>query len=299
MTKRRDFLRAVAALPLTKLWAADSLDTQPYFFIVLADPQFGFWNANDFPQEQARCEFLVSEINRLRPRFVVVCGDLVNRTLNQKEADAYRTIFGKIRPDVHLYNVPGHHDINDDPPPNADTYAFYEKNFGKLYYSFREGMLYGIVLDSTSLKHPKSDEARTHAETEKQWFHEELAKGRASGAKHLVVFQHHPWFLWTDGDTETYFNMPLSIRQEMIPWLLEYGVRYTFSGHMHANRVVRYQNKIEFVTSGSVTSPNFGSKNGLRIVMVHADRLEHRYFTLGTIPRMVDIEAGFPEVEPL
>jgi len=299
MLNRRDVCKTLGLVPFA-LWAEESPDARPYFFIVLADTQLGFWNAESFPQEQAHCQFLVAEINRLEPRFVIVCGDLINNYMNQREADAYSSIFSKLKSGVTLYNVCGNHDIHDtDPPPSAASYAFYEKNFGKLYYSFREGLLYGIVLDSTSLKHPISEEAKTHAAAEREWFRQELQKGKQSGAKHLVVFQHHPWYIWNDGEEETYFDMPLKLREEMIPWLVEAGVRYTFSGHMHANRVARFENKIEFVTSGSVTSPNFGSKNGMRIAIVRPDRIEHRYFGLGAIPRSVDVDNGFPSLEPL
>jgi 3',5'-cyclic AMP phosphodiesterase CpdA len=299
MIRRRDALKALGIVPLAGAKAQTPTRVEPFLFAVLADTQLGFWTAREFPQERARCEFLVAEMNRLKPRFVVVCGDLINSPANQFQADAYRSIFAALDPAIHLYNVPGNHDLSDNPPPSADNYKFYERNFGKLYYSFREGSVFGIVLDSTSLKHPNSPEAKVAAEAERVWFRNELREAQKSGALFPVVFQHHPWYIWNDFEPETYFDMPVHVRDEMIPWLLESGVHYTFSGHMHANRVVRFKNTIEFVTSGSVTAPNFGSKNGVRLVIVHQDRLEHRYFGLGALPRAIDLEKGFPPIEAL
>src|SRR5262245_52667031 len=49
--------------------------TGPFFFIQLADPQFGFM---EDAQERKNAELAVQHINRLKPRFLVVCGDLVH-----------------------------------------------------------------------------------------------------------------------------------------------------------------------------------------------------------------------------
>jgi len=52
----------------------------PEFFVNMADPQMGMYAGNQNTlQEQANLTFVVASINRLKPAFVVVCGDLVNR----------------------------------------------------------------------------------------------------------------------------------------------------------------------------------------------------------------------------
>lgn len=51
------------------------------FFVQLSDPQFGFANDDkDSAQEAANAELAVATVNRLKPAFVVVTGDLVNKT---------------------------------------------------------------------------------------------------------------------------------------------------------------------------------------------------------------------------
>ncbi len=51
---------------------------QPFFFLRLADTQYGMFNGNEgFAQEAALAQRAVEQINRLRPRFVI---DLTNAT---------------------------------------------------------------------------------------------------------------------------------------------------------------------------------------------------------------------------
>jgi serine/threonine-protein phosphatase CPPED1 len=71
----------------------------PWFFAVLADPQLGM-SAKDrnFLQETANLEFAIANLNRLHPRFVVVCGDLVNRTGDTVEIAEYKRIVGTLDP---------------------------------------------------------------------------------------------------------------------------------------------------------------------------------------------------------
>ena len=52
-----------------------------FFFMQLADTQYGMFTGNKgFEQEVALVQQAVEHINRLRPRFVIVCGDLTNAT---------------------------------------------------------------------------------------------------------------------------------------------------------------------------------------------------------------------------
>jgi hypothetical protein len=53
---------------------------EPLVFIQLSDPQLGMYaqDANS-SEEEANLGFVVANLNRLKPAFVVVCGDLVNK----------------------------------------------------------------------------------------------------------------------------------------------------------------------------------------------------------------------------
>src|SRR5512137_1792627 len=67
--------------------------SSPFFFIQLSDTQFGF-SAGDaeFAQETANFEFAVATANRLRPAFVVMTGDLVNKPGDAAQIAEYKRI---------------------------------------------------------------------------------------------------------------------------------------------------------------------------------------------------------------
>jgi 3',5'-cyclic AMP phosphodiesterase CpdA len=126
---------------------------EPFFFIQASDPQFGMFTANkDFRQETANWEFVVANVNRLHPAFLVVTGDLTNQDGSSAQIAEYKRINAKLDPAVHLYSAPGNHDVGNDPSPSS--LAAYRKNYGPDYFSFHEGNIYGIVLNSSLFKAP-------------------------------------------------------------------------------------------------------------------------------------------------
>ena len=84
---RRLLIAAAAAL----LWIPGAAtQDRTEFFIQLADPQLGaFTQDKDFVQETTNYEFAVANVNRLRPAFVVICGDLINKTGDKTQASEY------------------------------------------------------------------------------------------------------------------------------------------------------------------------------------------------------------------
>ena len=65
---------------LTHLSTVPARAAESFFFIQLSDPQLGMFTENtNFVQETANYEFAVATVNRLKPAFVVVTGDLVHR----------------------------------------------------------------------------------------------------------------------------------------------------------------------------------------------------------------------------
>src|SRR5882762_2405394 len=102
---------------------------EPFFFIQLSDPQFGMFTDNaGFAQETANFEFAVAAVNRLRPAFVVITGDLVNRAGDAPQIAEYRRIVANIDPAIPVHPVAGNHDIGNIPTPA--TIAAYTSVFG-------------------------------------------------------------------------------------------------------------------------------------------------------------------------
>jgi hypothetical protein len=163
------------------------------------------------------------------------------------------------------------------------------KRFGPDHFSFVSRSLAGIVLNSSLIHTPTGAPALYDAQL--AWLRGELARLRGGGAKHTVVFQHHPWFLKAANEADQYFNIPLERRTLHLSLFHEFGVKYLFSGHYHRNASA-VDRDIEMTTTGPVGMPlGEGSQSGLRVVIVRDTGLSHRYYTLGELPNQIAIEA--------
>lgn len=281
-------LRYAALLTIAALlcWSAAAQNTDPYFFIQLADPQFGMFTGDkSFDQETLNYDFVVANINRLKPAFVVICGDLINKPGDDVQAAEYRRITKKISPSIPVYELPGNHDVGNEPTP--ELLAYYRKNFGKDYYSFRQRDLYGIALNASVIQQP--GKVQDEADKQEAWLKAELTTAKASGARHIVVFQHQSWFLEKGDEADQYFNIPKATRARYLDLLKGAGVRYVFAGHYHRNAFGK-DGTVEVVTSGPVGMPLGTDQSGIRIVTVRPDRIDHQYFTLGNIPNTFTIK---------
>jgi 3',5'-cyclic AMP phosphodiesterase CpdA len=275
------------ALAFVSLWLGSSglRAAEPFFFIQLSDPQLGMFTDNrDFAQDAANFEFAVAAVNRLKPAFVIVTGDLVHKPGDAAQIAEYRRIVAKISPSIPVYNIAGNHDVENVPTPAS--LAAYEKTFGPDRYTFRHGGIVGIVLNSSVIHSPQQSAERLA--TQAAWLRAELAQARAEKPRHIVVFQHHPWFLQSAGEADQYFNIPIARRAEYMALFREFGVRYLFCGHYHRNAEAR-DGEIENVTSGPVGKPLGGGKSGIRVAIVRDDRIDHVYHELCDLPVAIDL----------
>lgn len=267
---------------------------EPFFFIQLSDPQFGMFTGNkDFAQETANFEFAVATVNRLRPKFVVITGDLVNKPRDAAQIAEFKRIAAKVDPAIPVYNVAGNHDVENVPTP--ELIAAYTNSFGPDRYVFRQGGLAGLVLNSSVIHSPQKTTNEYAAQ--EQWLRAELERAREDGAQHIVIFQHHPWFLKAADEADEYFNIPKERRAPHLALFREFGVKHLFSGHYHRNAVA-HDGDLEAVTTGPVGQPQGGDKSGLRVVIVRDKGLEHRYYHFGELPNHIDLAPAKPPAQP-
>lgn len=279
-------LRVLLALILSLLPAVAA---DPFFFVQASDPQFGMYTANkDFRQETANWEFVIANLNRLKPAFLVVTGDLTNQAGNADQIAEYQRINKKLDPAVHLYSVAGNHDVENEPTPAS--LAAYRKRYGADYYSFREGPVYGIVLNSSLFKAPQN--VPDEAAKQEKWLAEELGKARAAGLM-PVVFQHIPFFLEKADEPDQYFNLPMETRRRVLQLLKSNGVRYVFAGHYHRNAFGK-DGELEMSTSGPSGMPIGPDHSGIRIAEVKGTGIEHKYFGLGNLPNVYPVPPAKP-----
>jgi serine/threonine-protein phosphatase CPPED1 len=249
-------------------------------FIQMSDPQFGMYTADkDFVQETANFEFAIATANRLKPAFVIITGDLVNKAGDAAMIAEYKRISAKLDPKIKLFSVPGNHDVGNE--PTKESLAAYRENIGPDYYSFHAGDIAGIVLNSNLEK--GTEKVPEEAAKMEAWFRAELERLKLSGVKHIILFQHISLFLKTPDEKDEYSNVPKEIRERYLHLLHEYGVQQVFAGHYHRNEYGK-DGDLEMITSGPVGKPLGGAKSGIRVVTVKDGSVTHKYYELGDLP---------------
>src|SRR5690349_7434659 len=123
---------------------------------------------------------------------------------------------------------------------------------------------------------------------QESWLKSELQQARGSGATHIVIFQHYPWFLQSPDEAEQYFNLPTERRTAYLGLFHEFGVKAVFCGHYHRNSVAR-DGSLEIVTTSALGKPLGGSQSGIQVVIVRDTDIEHRFYDLGEIPNRIDL----------
>jgi DNA repair exonuclease SbcCD nuclease subunit len=249
-------------------------------FIQMSDPQFGMFTKDvDFAHETANLEFAIATANRLKPDFVVITGDLINKTGDGAQAAEYKRITSKLDPKIKLYSAPGNHDVGNE--PTAESLARYRERFGADYYSFRAGDIVGLVLNSNLEK--GADKVPGEAAKMEAWFRSELERAKQAGARHIIVFQHISFFLKEPNEPDQYFNIPKPVRERYLRLLHEFGVKQVFAGHYHRNELGR-DGDLEMVTCAPVGMPLEGAKSGLRVVTVKDATVTHKFYDFGELP---------------
>ena len=119
----------------------DCGEFSPFFFMQLADTQYGFWKQNQsWEEERDLARQTIAHINRLKPAFVVVCGDIVNAWPDSEEKvqkdqfNDFKEDFQAIDESIPLVCVCGNHDVGNT--PTRATIKQYTDQLGDDYLRF-------------------------------------------------------------------------------------------------------------------------------------------------------------------
>jgi serine/threonine-protein phosphatase CPPED1 len=250
-----------------------------FLFIQMTDPQFGFFSNNKgFSEETKLYEKAVAEINRIKPAFVVITGDLVNDRSNQAQWDEFRRITSLINPETDVYLTPGNHDIGQE--PQKEDIDRYTSMFGKDRFSFRYHGCSFIGFNSSLIK------AGTPGLEEDQfnWLRNELKSARRTNQ--TILFCHYPFFIKDPEEPETYSNIDPETRSRYLTLFGEFDVEAVFTGHLHNNAAGNF-GATRMITTSAVGKPLGEAPSGFRIVQVKENEVIDRYFSLDKIPNPV------------
>ena len=269
----------VLLFSIAQVKSQDKNPSFPFFFIQVTDPQFGMFESNNgFKKETELYEKAINEINRLRPDFIVITGDLVNNKDDNPQVEEFKRITSRIKTSIPVWFIPGNHDIGQSPLQNdIDKFT---SDYGHDRFSFMHKNCLFIGLNSCLIK------ANTPGleQIQFEWLRKELSK--AGKVNHIILFSHYPFFINGYDEPETYSNLPVEARNRYLGLLEEFGADAVFAGHLHNNATANY-NHIEMVTTSAVGKPLEKAPSGFRIIKVYSDRIESVYYSLDEMPRSV------------
>ena len=263
-------------LPITK-------QTPSFTFAILGDRTGGTEDGLEI-LEQA-----VTDINVFMPDMVMTVGDLVQGYCQQDrwifEAERFHRIMSRLA--MPWYPTAGNHDVywRGENRPHNEHDDNYEKYFGPLWYAFEYKNCWFIILytdegdPATGEKNYTKSECRQFSSDQLDWLKGILA--RASDAKHIFIFMHHP--RW---DTHNYD----SSWQPVQKMLVDAGnVSAVFAGHFHQLKYDGNKDGIDFyrmgVTGASVNeiNPAKGYLNHFNLVTVRGDDFSVAALPVGTV----------------
>ena len=219
----------------------------------------------------------VAAINRLGPAFVAIGGDLVDEADSDDQADEFLAITATIDDDIPVHFVPGNHDIAPDSVvPTADSIDRYRQVFGPDRYSFVHDRALFVVMNTPVIDHPHLVPGEW--ESQLAFLEDELGQAERRGMDHVVLLGHHPLFIESPDEPDTYWNLPLERRSLILELVHRFGVRIGFAGHWHRNSVAS-DGRFTQVTSGPVGYPLGYDPSGYRIVDVGSE-ISHTYHLL-------------------
>ncbi len=231
-----------------------------------------------FEWDAARYEAAIAVANAMRPRFVVVGGDMIDDAANADQLEELLRITATLDPDIPMRWAPGNHDIAlDTVAPRPHDIEKYRETFGADYYTFDEGPARFIVLNTVVIDHPEHVPGELDEQLE--FLGRELARAAGDGVAHVVLFGHHPLFLESADEEDTYWNLPQERRRIVLDLIHRHGVRIAFAGHWHRNSLA-FDGDFEMVTSGPVGFPLGDDPSGYRVVTVQESQVTHRYAAL-------------------
>ncbi|XP_006146604.1 serine/threonine-protein phosphatase CPPED1 isoform X2 [Tupaia chinensis] len=236
---------------------------------------------DEWGQEIRLTEQAVEAINKLnpKPKFFVLCGDLIHAmpgtAWRKEQTEDLQRVLREVDRDIPLVFVSGNHDVGNI--PTTETVMEFCRTWGDDYFSFWVGGVLFLVLNSQFFYDASKCPALKQAQD--QWLEQQLHAAGQQRCRHAIVFQHIPLFLQRIDEDDDYFNLTKSVRKEMADKFTRAGIKAVFSGHYHRNAGGVYQN-LDMVVSSAIGCQLGEDTHGLRVVVVTAEEIVHRYYSL-------------------
>lgn len=232
-----------------------------------ADPQLGFCRVDgaDRPESGAyeedlqRVEREIEIINKMDVDAAIFCGDMTHVADDvTKDWPRLLKLFKK-----PVIVAPGNHDVGN--AVDQAKVALFRSVFGADYKSVAvKG--WKIIVTNAQYSHTPGDEQRAHD----AWLEQELQAGKSLRAP-MIVVNHIPPFADSLAEADSYNNMPVSGRTDYLDEMVDSGVRFHLSGHLHRTLKRTYGGMP--VLNPEVTCRSFDSRPlGFRLLKIYSER---------------------------
>ena len=255
-----------------------------FTFAQVCDPQLGM---GGYEHDVESFEQAVCQINEIKPDFVLLCGDLVDRPDASSFNDINR-LMSEFQ--VPYFCVPGNHDLlhgayDEEVGQNKNTSLNnYRRAIGEDYYRFEHKGVCFVCVNTQLWFHVIDEESKKHND----WLLQTLQDCSNKNMPVMVV-GHHPLYLESPEEEDQYFNIPKEKRLEILKLFEQHRVWAMLSGHTHRMIFNSYQG-VQLV-AGETTSVNFRSTPlGFRIWEMEGQPPFHHY----SVP--LKLEGNFEEI---
>jgi hypothetical protein len=158
----------------------------------------------------------IKEWNQIKPKFVVICGDLVDdypgsEPRRSEQLRDFKEVFAELDKNIPLvllgmkifflvnYNFVnfcrysgGNHDFLNS--PTNESVDAYKSDFGDDYFAFWvDGCMFIVINVQFYKNHTEAEELYKE---QHKWIDEKLEETKNGFYKHVIVFQHISWFLY-------------------------------------------------------------------------------------------------------
>lgn len=272
MNSTKKFLLSLSIVCISfQVWGKSPREL--FSFVQLTDMQMGMISKNENTVEEERLyKLAIDEVNKLKPKFVVITGDFVNHRTDTNQIKAFKGLTFLISKKIPVYLIPGNHDVGQT--PDKGNLDFYFNHYPAEKFDFRCKGVQLIGMNSCLIDSGTEEEIK-----QMDWLKESLMKKPAKRRK--IVFTHHPFFIVDINEKDSYSNIPLAKRLQYMQLFKNNGVTHIFAGHYHNNAEAQYDG-IEMITTSAVGKPLGKAKSGFRVVTVYKDSISHKYIELST-----------------
>lgn len=210
-------------------------------------------------------ELLVDTVNKLKPDFVLSGGDNIYDALRVTEKEAVGNTMAflqaaqRIKAPIHY--AMGNHEVFQLYQKSADTLgsiygkAFYEKYFGKRYYSFNHKGWHFIVLDNIFITPDRKYIGKIDT-VQAAWLQKDIQS--VSAATPIALMAHVPFITtlsqWYGGGTNANDDKIAAVDSHKIIKLFQHkNLRLILQGHLHYFEALDILNKVKVITAPSVS----------------------------------------------